>query len=178
MVIKDLNNIDEVLELIRQAVSEGNWDEVTTLLEKLRRSDQADVFSDLPPEQQQEILPLLAPESTADILEELEDEDVAEIANRLGTERLAEIVDNMEPDEAADLLGDIPPEQAEEVLSQINDPDEVRSLLAAPRRGPDRPDTGCCGSGCRPGQERRPFSSMDCSKLSNKIAFVFLMDNF
>nr|WP_321508888.1 hypothetical protein [uncultured Hyphomonas sp.] len=62
MVIKDLNNIDEVLELIRQAVSEGNWDEVSTLLEKLRRSDQAEVFSDLPTEQQQEIIPLLTPE--------------------------------------------------------------------------------------------------------------------
>ncbi len=44
MVIKDLNSIEEVLELIRQAASEGNWDEVSTLLEKLRRSDQADVF--------------------------------------------------------------------------------------------------------------------------------------
>jgi magnesium transporter len=132
MVIKDLKNVDAVFELIRQAVSEGNWDEATTLLEKLRRSDQADVFSDLPPEQQQEIIPLLNPESTADILEELEDEDAAEIANRMGTDRLVEIVDNMEPDEAADLLGDITPEQAEEVLSQINDPEEVRSLLEHP----------------------------------------------
>ena len=132
MVIKDLNNIDEVLELIRQAVSEGNWDEVSTLLEKLRRSDQAEVFSDLPTEQQQEIIPLLTPESTADILEELEDEDAAEIANWMETGQLVEIVDNMEPDEAADLLGDIPSKQAEEVLSQINDPDEVRYLLEHP----------------------------------------------
>jgi magnesium transporter len=132
MVTKNPIHIDDVIEAIRQAVSEGNWDTATSLLESLRRSDQADVFSDLPPEQQQEILPLLGPESSADILEELEDEDVAEIANRMGTERLVEIVDNMEPDEAADLLGDIAPEQAEEVLSQINDPDEVRSLLVHP----------------------------------------------
>lgn len=132
MVIKNPIHIDDVLEAIRQAVSEGNWDTATTLLESLRRSDQADVFSDLPLEQQQEILPLLGPESSADILEELEDEDVAEIANRMGTDRLVEIVDNMAPDEAADLLGDISEEQAEQVLSQINDPEEVRSLLVHP----------------------------------------------
>ncbi|MCB2213910.1 magnesium transporter [bacterium] len=132
MVIKNPIQIDDVLESIRQAVSEGNWDTATSLLESLRRSDQADVFSDLPPEQQQEILPLLGPESSADILEDLEDEDVAEIASRMGTDRLVEIVDNMEPDEAADLLGDISEEQAEQVLSQINDPEEVRYLLVHP----------------------------------------------
>jgi len=132
MTITDLINIDEVLEKIRVELSQGHWDEVTSLLESLRRSDQAEVFSDLPPEQQQEILPLLAPENSADILEELEDEDVFEIANRMETENLIEIVDQMEPDEAADLLGDIPAEQAEEVLSQIDEADEVRSLLEHP----------------------------------------------
>ena len=132
MVIREPIHIDEILEKIRIAVSGGNWDEATTLLESLRRSDQAEVFSDLPPDQQQEILPLLAPESSADILEELEDEEVAVLANRLDTDQLVEIVDNMEPDEAADLLGDIPPEQAEEVLSHIEEADEVRSLLKHP----------------------------------------------
>jgi magnesium transporter len=132
MVLKDLSNIDDVMEQIRQQVSEGHWDEATSLLESLRRSDQAEVFSDLPPAQQQEFLPLLGPTSSADILEELEDEDVAKIANQLDTHQLVEIVDNMAPDEAADLLGDIPPDQAEQVLSQINEADEVRSLLEHP----------------------------------------------
>ncbi len=132
MVLKDQINIDDVMDQIRLQVSEGHWDEATSLFESLRRSDQAEVFSDLPPQQQQEILPLLGPGSSADILEELEDEDVAKIANQMGTDQLVEIVDKMEPDEAADLLGDIAPEQAEQVLSQINEADEVRSLLEHP----------------------------------------------
>lgn len=132
MAVKEVYDVEEVLNKIRVALSEGDWNDVTSLLETLKRSDQADVFSDLPTEQQQEILPLLTPESSADILEELEDEDVVEIANRMETDRLVEIVDEMEPDEAADLLGDIRPEQAEEVLSQIDDADEVRSLLEHP----------------------------------------------
>jgi magnesium transporter len=132
MVVRNKIDMDEVIEKIRQALSRGDWDAVTSLLESLRRSDQADVFSDLPPDQQQEILPLLTPESSADILEELEDEDVVEIANRMETDQLVQIVDEMEPDEAADLLGDIPADQAEAVLSQIDEADEVRSLLVHP----------------------------------------------
>jgi len=129
MGLKEIINIDEVLEKIRVELSEGNWDGVTILLDTLRLSDQAEVFSDLPPEQQQEILPLMNPEDSADILEELEDEDVFEIANRMDTDQLVQIVDEMEPDEAADLLGDISSEQAEEVLSRIDDSDAVRYLL-------------------------------------------------
>ncbi len=132
MVAKEKLNIEIILEKIRDALAEGNWDEVTTLLESLRRSDQAEIFSDLPPEQQQEILPLLDPESSADILEELEDEDVLDIANWMETERLVEIVDEMEPDEAADLLGDIPLEQAEQVLLQIDESEDIRYLLEHP----------------------------------------------
>ena len=132
MAIIDSINMDDVLEKIRAELSEGRWDEVTSLLESLRRSDQADIFSDLYPEQQQEILPLLNPENSADIFEELEDEDVFEIANRMETDRLVEIVDEMEPDEAADLLGDISSEQAEEVLQRIDESDEVRYLLEHP----------------------------------------------
>ncbi len=132
MALKDLINLDVVMEQIRQAISEDNWDEVTSLLESLKRSDQAEIFSDLPFAQQQEILPFLTPENSADIFEEMEDEDVMEIANRMETEHLVQIVDEMEPDEAADLLGDIPPDQAEEVLSQIDGADEVRSLLVHP----------------------------------------------
>ena len=132
MVIKDFINIDEVLDRIRLAIDGDNLDEVAAILETLRRSDQAEIFSDLPPEDQQKILPLLTPEKSADILEELEDEDVLDIATRMETEHLIEIVDEMEPDEAADLLGDIPIEQAEEVLAQIDESDEVRSLLIHP----------------------------------------------
>ena len=132
MVIKEHIDIEEVLKKIRMQISEGNWDEVTALLESLRLSDQADVFSDLPPDQQQEILPLMTPENSADILEELEDEEVLKIANKMETDRLVEIVDEMEPDEAADLLGDITSEQAEEVLSQIDESEDIRYLLEHP----------------------------------------------
>lgn len=132
MAITNRINVEDVLEKIKNALSEGNWDQVITLLDTLRRSDQAEVFSDLPANQQQEILPLMEPENSADIFEDLEDEEVFEIANRMETDQLVEIVDEMEPDEAADLLGDISSEQAEAVLSRIDESEEVRYLLEHP----------------------------------------------
>ena len=125
----DVINVDEILEQVRSALANKQWDQAIALLDPLKRSDQAEIFSDLPPKQQQEILPLMQPENSADILEELEDEEVYDIANRMEPESLVEIIDQMEPDEAADLLGDIAPEQAEQVLAKIDESDDIRALL-------------------------------------------------
>ena len=128
----DYVDVDATLERVREAVSEENWDQAVALVEGLRPRDQADVFSDLPPAEQDELLPRLELEDSADILEELIEEEAAEVARRLETPELARIVDEMEPDEAADLLGDIPMEQASEILAVMEDAEEVRPLLSHP----------------------------------------------
>jgi magnesium transporter len=125
----DLLDIDAILEQVREALAEGDWHHAVALVEGLRPPDQADLFSDLPPIEQDRLLPRLDLEDSADILEELEEEEAAEIAARLDTEDLARILDEMEPDEAADLLGDIAPEQAAELLSTMEEPEEIRPLL-------------------------------------------------
>ncbi len=122
-------DVDVIVEQVRLALASGQWDDAVALVEALRPPDQADLFSDLPPAEQDQLLPRLDLEDSADILEELEEEEAAEIACRLELEDLAAIVDEMEPDEAADLLGDIPPEQASEVLAAMTEPEEVRPLL-------------------------------------------------
>ncbi|HHN93874.1 MAG TPA: magnesium transporter, partial [Anaerolineae bacterium] len=91
--------------------------------------DQAEIFGDLPPAEQDQLLPHLDLEDSADILEELEEEEAVEVAKRLDANELARILDEMEPDEAADLLGDLTPERAAEALAAMEEPDEVRPLL-------------------------------------------------
>jgi len=125
----DLLDVDAILEQVREALAEGDWHHAVALVEGLRPPDQADLFSDLPPIEQDRLLPRLDLEDSADILEELEEEEAAEIAARLDTEDLARILDEMEPDEAADLLGDIAPEQAAELLATMEEPEEIRPLL-------------------------------------------------
>jgi magnesium transporter len=126
----NLTDIETTLELVREALAKEDWAQAAALVEALRPPDQADIFGELPPTEQDQLLPRLDPEDSADILEELEEEEAAEIAARLETEELAQIVDEMEPDEAADLLGDIAPEQAAGVLAVMEEPDQVRPLLA------------------------------------------------
>jgi magnesium transporter len=125
-------DIDLLLSQVRTALAAGDWEQAVRLIEALRPPDQADLFGELPPEEQDALLPRLDVEDSADILEELEDSEAAELASRLDTEALARILDEMEPDEAADLLGDIPPAQAIQALSAMEEADEVEPLLAHP----------------------------------------------
>jgi len=125
----DIIDIDTILERVREALAKEDWDRAVALVEALRPPDQADLFGELPPTEQDQLLPRLDLGDSADILEELEEEEAAEIAIRLEAEELARILDEMEPDEAADLLGDIPPEQAAEALAAMEEPEEVRPLL-------------------------------------------------
>ncbi len=125
-------DIDTILAQVRVALAAGEWDRAVALIESLRPPDQADLFGELPPEEQVALLPRLDVEDSAAILAELEDSEAAELALRLDTEDLARILDEMEPDEAADVLGDIPPAQAVQVLSVMEEADEVEPLLAHP----------------------------------------------
>jgi len=125
-------DIDLLLSQVRAALAAGDWEQAVRLIEALRPPDQADLFGELPPEEQDALLPRLDVEDSAAILEELEDSEAAELASRLDTEALARILDEMEPDEAADLLGDIPPAQAIQALSAMEEADEVEPLLAHP----------------------------------------------
>jgi len=125
----DLVDVDATLTQVREALAEGDWDRAVALVEALRPPDQADLFGELPPTEQDQLLPRLDLEDSADILEELEEEEAAEIAARLEAEELARILDEMEPDEAADLLGDIPPERVAEVMAAMEEAEEVRPLL-------------------------------------------------
>jgi magnesium transporter len=125
----DRVDVDVILDQVREALAKENWNQAVALVEALRPPDQADLFSDLPPTEQDQLLPRLDLEDSADILEELEEEEAAEIAARLKAEELARILDEMEPDEAADLLGDIAPERVDRVLAVMEEPEEIRPLL-------------------------------------------------
>ena len=121
--------IAEILERVRDSLEGDDVARAVTLLEALRIPDQADIFSDLDLDHQQELLSQLDISNSADILEELADEEVAEVVGTLTSPALARILDEMEPDEAADLIGDLDPEQAARVLEEMTEADDVRALL-------------------------------------------------
>lgn len=124
--------LEQALENVSKFLKQNRWDQAVSVLESLRPPDQADLFEDLPDEQQAELLPRLDVEDSADILEAMEEEEAAQLAVRLQVEALAPILDEMQADEAADLLGDLPQDIVPGILSQMKDAEIVRPLLIHP----------------------------------------------
>ena len=119
----------KTLIMIRRLLKQGRRAEAARLIETLLPPDQAELFLELPIEEQARLLKIVEVEDAADILEELDDEDAATLAEFLDPEALTRMLDEMKPDEAADLLGDLDPELRELALDQMDEADEVRPLL-------------------------------------------------
>lgn len=124
--------VDQLYDRIHTLLDRGETRKAQIILQALLPADQAEIFADLPDDEQWQVLKGLPVEGTADILEKLEDEEVAEIAQHLTPEQLADILDKMEPDEAADLLGDLPPEDALKILALMETCEEISPLLLHP----------------------------------------------
>jgi magnesium transporter len=122
-------DLETILGQLKESLERDDLITAVRLIQGLRPPDRADLFEELPDQEQRTLLPELLPADSADLLEELEDEDVAELAAYLPTHTLIRIVEEMEPDEAADLLGDLDPAHAQAVLAGLEDPEEVRPLL-------------------------------------------------
>lgn len=129
---REEQRVDELFKRIHQLLDRGETRKAQIILQALLPVDQAEIFSDLPDDEQLLILHGLAVESIADILEKVEDAEVAEIAGQLPQEQLADILDEMEPDEAADLLGDLQADQVQDILELMEDKEEIRPLLLHP----------------------------------------------
>jgi magnesium transporter len=124
--------VDALYQRIHTLLDLGEARKAQIILEALLPVDQADIFSELPDDEQLSLLEGLPVEATADILEKVKDEEVAEIASQLPHDQLADILDEMEPDEAADLLGDLEPDRVVDLLALMEDMEEIRPLLLHP----------------------------------------------
>ena len=126
------DRVDALYQRIHMLLDLNETRKAQIILQALFPVDQAEIFSDLPDDEQLRLLEGLPVVAIADILEKVEDEEVAVIAGQLPQDQLADILDEMEPDEAADLLGDLTPDQAIDLLSLMEDKEEIRPLLLHP----------------------------------------------
>lgn len=124
--------VDHLYSRIHTLLDNSEIRKAQIILQALMPADQADIFSDLPDDEQIQVLQGLPLEDIADILEKLEDEEVAEIALQLPPEQLADILDEMEPDEAADLLGDLETKAAAKILNLMESSAGISPLLLHP----------------------------------------------
>ncbi len=103
----------------------------TSLIEKMRPADLADIVEELSPEDREALITAMEPEAAAEALSEVEPDIQAQIIESLEAERAADILEEMDPDEAADVLGDLEDETSEEILEEMEDAPkaEVEELL-------------------------------------------------
>jgi magnesium transporter len=119
----------DALTRVQTALESNDLDGAVAYLLALHPADSAEVLAELEPEQQGAILERIKAEDLAEVFEQLDEEDMADVAQHLDTETLADVLDEMEPDMAADFLGELEPEQAAELIEQMDEPEEVTSLL-------------------------------------------------
>ena len=125
-------NRELLLEQISTALSRKQFKQAVQAFTNFHLGDQVEIFDLLDYEQQAEILSRLDISQTARLFSHQEDDETLQAAENLSIERLADVLEEMEPDEAADLLGDLPPDQAAEALEQIEDPEDILTLLEYP----------------------------------------------
>jgi len=168
---------EKAIQIILGMLKEGRRKEALALLSSLLPADKAALFEDLDSQRQSEFLSEVSTSDAADILEELSDYDAAALAETLDPDLLTRVLDEMEPDEAADLLGDIEPGLRKSTLAQLEDADEIRSLL----RYPDDSAGGLMTSGHYVFNEDEPVSDVfreiqQMDPFDEEIPYVYAVD--
>lgn len=117
-------------ELIRLAEA-GDLEAFGRLATHLHASDLSDVLVALDGDVRVRLLASLPPDLASEALAEMEpDEHPEELLAALAPESAAQIVEELEDDDAADLIGDLSAEKASTILAGVDDPEEIRRLLA------------------------------------------------
>ncbi|MGI6038139.1 MAG: magnesium transporter [Limnochordia bacterium] len=126
--------VEEGLQLVRQAIAQGEGGQIVHIMDSLHPPDQAEVIRTLSIEERQAVLALLSHDSLAQILAELEYEFQQELLDQIEKEKIPPILDEMASDDAADLLGELTAEQAQRYLDLMDEEEaeEVRELLVYP----------------------------------------------
>ena len=122
----------EILSSLQESMSKGEFQDVLKQIRVLHPADQAKLFNNLNPGEQDQLLKQLEISEIADIFDELDDKQTLIAAKDLPKPFLADIIDDMDPDEAADLLGDLSGQEVRETISLMEEPEEIIPLLRYP----------------------------------------------
>jgi magnesium transporter len=116
-------------QLLRQVhilLETGQTQNLSSLLNKYRSSDIAEVVELLDNEQRRIIFNILDKELSAEILEKVDEATRAELFELLRAEELSSLVCRLDPDDAADLLAELPQDQITAVLEHIAPEESVK----------------------------------------------------
>lgn len=122
----------EFIDHIRQAIRQGEDEEIRAILFDLHAADIAEIFQSIEAVDAKFVFDLLDEEFAADVLTELEDEVREKLLKIMSSKEIAEQLEQIDSDDAADILGELSEDLQQQVLSHIEDDDlasEVVDLL-------------------------------------------------
>jgi len=109
----------QLLRQVNVLLETGQTQNLSSLLNKHRSSDIAEVVELLDNEQRRIIFNVLDKELSAEVLEKVDEATRAELFELFRAEELSSLVCRLDPDDAADLLAELPEEQITGVLERI-----------------------------------------------------------
>jgi magnesium transporter len=125
---------DELLEEIRDLISEREELGIRGLTDRLGPSDWADILVRLDDDEVAILFATLPPDELPEVLEELDPANAAAILRLQPREEAADLLEAIDPDDATDILAEIPTEDREQILRAMEPEEaaEIRELSAYP----------------------------------------------
>lgn len=125
---------DELLEEIRDLISEREELGIRGLTDRLGPSDWADILVRLDDDEVAVLIATLPLDELPEVLEELDPANAAAILRLQSREEAADLLEAIDPDDATDILAEIPTEDREQILRAMEPEDaaEIRELSAYP----------------------------------------------
>ena len=120
---------EELIEHIRQLITEGRDDELLVYLEEVHHADIAEIIDELELDQATYIIKLLDSEKTSEALMELEEDVRERILDNLSAKEIAAELENMDTDDAADIIAELSEERKQEVIEQIIDEEHAGHIV-------------------------------------------------
>ena len=120
---------EELIEHIRQLITEGRDDELLVYLEEVHHADIAEIIDELDLDQATYIIKLLDSEKTSEALMELEEDVRERILDNLSAKEIAAELENMDTDDAADIIAELSEERKQEVIEQIIDEEHAGHIV-------------------------------------------------
>jgi magnesium transporter len=125
---------DELLEEIRNLISEREERGIRGLTDRLGPSDWADILVRLDDDEVAILIETLPLDELPEVLEELDPANAAAILRLQPREDAADLLEAIDPDDATDILAEIPTEDREQILRAMEPAEaaEIRELSAYP----------------------------------------------
>ena len=125
---------DELLEEIRDLISEREERGILGLTDRLGPSDWADILVRLDDDEVAILIETLPLDELPEVLEELDPANAAAILRLQPREEAADLLEAIDPDDATDILAEIPTEDREQILRAMEPEEaaEIRQLSVYP----------------------------------------------